>query len=153
MLFGLKCDGKMVTGIPSKDVVYLIENGTFPLQSVIFNNSTKAWQKVYENSEIRQLLAKQLTNKKKNFNYDSVFHHWVLKNYISNQGNFSMMEIISKLQNKLLDEKALIRHPTMKDWTELKKISYFSDENVRTLFYFSELKDYFTPRQSPRTIR
>lgn len=152
MLFGLKCDGKLVSGIPLKDVIYHIENGTFPIHCLIFDNQTRTWQKIHENQMIRNLITRQLMEKKVSFNYDSLFHHWTLKNYVSTQGSFSKMEIIHKLQKNEIKKDALIRHPTMKEWTAIEDVPVFSDENIRALYKMSELNEYFVPRQAPRTI-
>jgi len=151
MLFDLMSGDKRLMGLPLKEVIYQLENGHFPIHSKIHNPVEKDWEFVYENPIIARLLAFQLCRKQVSYNYDSLFQHWVLKNYLSSKDTFSLMEVILMLQKNEISATALIKHPKVMEWTEVKKVPVFFDESVRCLYKIHKLKDYFIERQGPRT--
>ena len=150
MLFDLKTANKTLLGLTSKEVIYHLENGNFPLTCRIFNPMKQRWESVSDSSHIARELAVKLSQKPLSFNYDSLFYHWSLKNYLSHHGFFSLIDVIDKLQKNEIQKSELIKHPTMKDWEPIEKLPIFKDESVRELYQIRQLKTFFKERKKPR---
>ena len=150
MLFDMKTAQKTLLGLTPKEVVYHLENGNFPLTAKLYNPMKQRWETVSENLTISRELGIKLTQKPLSFNYDSLFYHWSLKNYLSHNGFFSLMEIIEKLQSNEVKKTELIKHPTMKDWAKIESLAIFGNESVGELYKIRNLKTFFKDRKKPR---
>ena len=150
MLFDIKTAKKTLLGLNSKEVVYHLENGNFPLTCRVFNSSKQRWESVSDNLTIAREVGIKLSQKPLSFNYDSLFYHWSLKNYLSHNGFFSLMDIIEKLQTNEIKKSELIKHPTIKDWTPIEALKIFSEDSVRELYKIRNLKPFFAERKKPR---
>ncbi len=151
MLFDVKSSRTILWGLTAKEVIHQLETGQIPLSCKIFQPLKQRWTGIPATPLIAGQLSNQLCNKSLSFSYNSLFFHWSLKNFLSDQGYFTLMNVVAKLQNNEIAKDSLINHPTLQKWKPIHSIEIFSEDSIRCLYRLGLTDGSFRQRTKARS--